>query len=230
MYILNGIHSQAAYTCHTSRGDSIVDYMLCNKQFPQVKHTNIQAYKISDHDLLETVIPITSAGHTQQTDETIPPETESTNGQSSRLSAEERASHPRKTTSAEDRRKIVKEKTYKWREGACLKEYGNSAATWKNHTSSPAFKAAFETVAAQFSNDNEVRSKKIEEFLLNEATVAGVVNVSEKRTAKNPNKWAKHFAPWFDTLCYTARTRYREAVKRNGKEHQHTKEMFKKYV
>jgi hypothetical protein len=176
------------------------------------------------------VIPITPAAHTPPTGESIPPETASTNAESAGLTAEERASHPRKTTSAEDRRQIVKEKSYKWIEGACLKEYGNSAATWKNHTSSPAFKAAFEKVAAQFSNDNELRSKKIEEFLLNEATVAGVVNVSQKRTAKNPNKWAKHFAPWFDTLCYTARTRYREAVKRNGKEHQHTKEMFKEYV
>jgi exonuclease III len=32
VYIINGIHSLAAYTCHTGRGESTVDYMLCNKQ------------------------------------------------------------------------------------------------------------------------------------------------------------------------------------------------------
>jgi hypothetical protein len=62
--------------------------------------------------------------------------------------------------------------------------------------------------------------------LLREATDAGVVKVSQKRTATNPNKWAKHFAPWFNTACHKARTRYREAVKRNGKEHRHTKLVF----
>lgn len=30
LYILNGIHSPATYTCHTGRGESTVDYILCN--------------------------------------------------------------------------------------------------------------------------------------------------------------------------------------------------------
>jgi exonuclease III len=30
LYILNGINSPAALTCHTGRGESTVDYMLCN--------------------------------------------------------------------------------------------------------------------------------------------------------------------------------------------------------
>jgi Endonuclease-reverse transcriptase len=31
LYILTGINSPAAFTCHTSRGESTVDYILCNK-------------------------------------------------------------------------------------------------------------------------------------------------------------------------------------------------------
>jgi endonuclease/exonuclease/phosphatase family metal-dependent hydrolase len=36
LYILNGIHSPAAFTCHTGRGESTVDYILCNKNYLQV--------------------------------------------------------------------------------------------------------------------------------------------------------------------------------------------------
>jgi len=33
LYILNGIHSLSAFTCHTGRGESTVDYILCNKHY-----------------------------------------------------------------------------------------------------------------------------------------------------------------------------------------------------
>ena len=127
--------------------------------------------------------------------------------------AAERASHPRKTSPAEDKIDNSSKKSYRWIEGTCLKEYGNSAAKWKAHTSMPVFKTAFEAITQEFAQDNDARSAKIELFLLEEATAAGVVTVSQKRTAKNPNKWAKHFAPWFNTNCHKARARYREAVK-----------------
>jgi hypothetical protein len=45
LFILNGIHSPAAFTCHTGRGESIVDYVLCNKSYLQVKHTTQQELK-----------------------------------------------------------------------------------------------------------------------------------------------------------------------------------------
>jgi hypothetical protein len=60
LYILNGIHSPAAFTCHTGRGESMVDYILCNKSYLQVKHTTQQEYKQTDHDLLFTHLPLTS--------------------------------------------------------------------------------------------------------------------------------------------------------------------------
>ena len=37
MYILNGINSPAAYTCHRSAGESTVDYLLCNGATLQIK-------------------------------------------------------------------------------------------------------------------------------------------------------------------------------------------------
>jgi hypothetical protein len=50
-----------------------------------------------------------------------------------------------------------------------------------------------------------LRSTRLEEFLLARATRAGVLAVSSKRTAKNPNKWVKHLAPWYDARCKDAR-------------------------
>jgi hypothetical protein len=134
--------------------------------------------------------------------------------------------HPRNTTTAEEKRNSEEKKSYRWREGECLKDYGNSAKKWEAHTSSPKFAAAFTAIQTKYAQDNDVRTKKIEEFLLTEATAAGVVTVTHKKKAKNPNKWAKHFAPWFNTSCHKARTNYREAVKPNGRMHAHTVSRF----
>jgi hypothetical protein len=38
----------------------MVDYILCNKSYLQVKHTTQQEYKQTDHDLLFTHLPMTS--------------------------------------------------------------------------------------------------------------------------------------------------------------------------
>jgi hypothetical protein len=59
-YILNGIYSPAAFTCHTGRGESTVDYFLCNQVQFQVHHIPQAQLKISDHDLLIAHIPIVS--------------------------------------------------------------------------------------------------------------------------------------------------------------------------
>ena len=75
------------------------------------------------------------------------------------------------------------------------------------------FATEFRAILTAYENDNDLRSTKLEEFLLVEATRAGVLAVSTKRTAKNPNKWAKHLAPWYDARCKEARARYRAAVK-----------------
>jgi hypothetical protein len=50
------------------------------------------------------------------------------------------------------------------------------------------FAAEFRAILTAYEDDNDLRSAKLEEFLLAEATRAGVLAVSSKRTAKNPNK------------------------------------------
>lgn len=63
LYILNGIHTPATYTCHTSRGNSTIDLILSNTMAIQVHTEPSQTYKISDHDLVYTYLPL-SVPHT----------------------------------------------------------------------------------------------------------------------------------------------------------------------
>ena len=102
--------------------------------------------------------------------------------------------------------------SYRWVEGTCLKEYGTSAATWKQHTATPEFEAKFEAILQTFAEDNDLRSTQVEAFLLAEATSAGVLTATVKRTSLNPNRWEKHLAPWFTSTCRAARASYRKAV------------------
>ena len=45
---------------------------------------------------------------------------------------------------------------------------------------------------------NDERADRVEQFLLDQATKAGVLEVSSThRKFTNPNKWDKHLAPWF---------------------------------
>jgi hypothetical protein len=95
---------------------------------------------------------------------------------------------------------------------------------WKAHTSTPEFQEAFTAIAQQYQEENETRATKIEEFLMKEATLAGVLKAYTRRTSRNPNKWAKHMAPWFNNCCKAARARYRAAAHQNGKAHPHTQD------
>jgi hypothetical protein len=108
LYILNGIHSPAAYTWHKSRGESTVDYILCSKLSIKVTHTPLQACKITDHCLMFTTLPMGQASACPPAQSGVPspaiPETATASG----------GSAPDHTT-------------YQWVEGSSLKEYGTSA-------------------------------------------------------------------------------------------------------
>jgi hypothetical protein len=121
-------------------------------------------------------------------------------------------------------------KRYKWIEGESLKEYSASAHKWKAHTSTQEFADAFIEIINTYAEDNELRSERVEDFLLAEATAAGVLHVTSTRPPTNPNRWAKHLAPWFNGKCKEARARYRLAVKNNGHMHAHTQEALKQFV
>lgn len=47
--------------------------------------------------------------------------------------------------------------------------------------------------------------------MIKEAVQAGVVKEIVNKKATNPNKWAKHMAPWYDMECRNARNNYRRA-------------------
>jgi hypothetical protein len=83
LYILNGIHNPAVYTCHTSRGNSTVDFILCNKQTLKIHTETSKTYQLSDHDLIYTYIPfnaekIQNRVPKNTTDPTTPPTTSPT--------------------------------------------------------------------------------------------------------------------------------------------------------
>ncbi len=73
-----------------------------------------------------------------------------------------------------------------------------SARKWKEHTATQEFAEAFTNVSEQYKEDNETRSEKIEQFLIEQALAARVARQKIKRIAANPNRWAKHLAPWYN--------------------------------
>lgn len=102
LYILNGIYSPATFTCHTSRGESTVDYILCNKLVLQINHTPLQASNITDHDLLTTLLPLPNDVRTlppagQPTCGAIPSSSSNKGPQ-----ATQRVGHPRNTASEDE--------------------------------------------------------------------------------------------------------------------------------
>jgi hypothetical protein len=54
-------------------------------------------------------------------------------------------------------------------------EYMESVRKWKLHSNMDSFTSEFNGIIAQFSYDNNTRSRKIEEFLIREAKKAGVI-------------------------------------------------------
>ena len=56
------------------------------------------------------------------------------------------------------------------------KEYMDSIHKWKIHSSSSSsFSKSFDAITDRYKEDNELRTIKIEEFLIQEAKTAGVV-------------------------------------------------------
>jgi hypothetical protein len=155
LYILNGINSPATYTCHTGRGESTVDYILCNKVVLQINHTSLQAINITDHDLLTTYIPITND------ERTPPPCGQPTCGANTPASltegpqAAQRVGHPRNSSPENAAEHSNKNRTYRWIEGECLQEYSKSATKWKQHTDTIEFTDAFQSIIQANTEDNE---------------------------------------------------------------------------
>jgi hypothetical protein len=65
---------------------------------------------------------------------------------------------------------------YRWRTGDSLQKYGTSAKTWNAYSSTDEFKAAFTAIIDDESITNDIRLDRVEEFLIDQATTAGVVD------------------------------------------------------
>jgi hypothetical protein len=90
------------------------------------------------------------------------------------------------------------QRRYRWHKGDCLANYAHSANVWTAVTSTEEFALAFRAIIEDTSISNDDRSARAEQFLLDQATAAGVVEVTTThREFTNPNKWDKHLAPWF---------------------------------
>ena len=58
---------------------------------------------------------------------------------------------------------------------------------------------------------------------------AGVVKAIQIKQYKNPNRWAKHLAPWFNMICKDARRTYKELKRQYGKKHGKTRAAYKTF-
>ena len=77
---------------------------------------------------------------------------------------------------------------YRWRTGDCLANYGSSARIWTEFSSTDEFAAGFTAIIVDEGMINDIRAAKVEEYLLEQATKAGVLDVtSTRRTFTNPN-------------------------------------------
>ena len=61
-----------------------------------------------------------------------------------------------------------------------------SAQKWKEHTASQEFAEAFKRVSEQYKKDNEMRSAKIEDFLIEQALAVGVVKKKKNTYRSKP--------------------------------------------
>jgi hypothetical protein len=112
------------------------------------------------------------------------------------ISIEQTANSSKKATAHQTSKK------YRWKTGDCLATYGISANKWREFTSTDEFAVAFMAIVEDDKVSNDVRADRVEQFLLEQATKAEVVDVSSThREFTNPNKWDKHMAPWFSSTC-----------------------------
>jgi hypothetical protein len=118
---------------------------------------------------------------------------------------------------------------YKWITGDSLNDYSKSARTWRAHTATMEFTAAFKDIEHRFAHDNDIRAEQIEEFMIAEAVATGVMTKKAVRVNKNPNKWEKHMAPWYTAECKAAKQKYVRCRKAHGSASPPARQAFKEY-
>jgi hypothetical protein len=111
---------------------------------------------------------------------------------------------------------------YKWREGTTVGDYADAAIQWGKYTEEPDFISRFTAHIQDTTCTNDARAAAVENFLLEEAIAAGVVQKVELTLPRNPNKWGKKLAPWFTEECREAKRALTQARRTYGRGHPHT--------
>jgi hypothetical protein len=186
----------APFTCTTSRGSSTVDYILSSNITMRTTTDSDITRKLSDHALLCTHVLLTCPDLVRSDFSLFSLDTITgrRDDDTPHTTPEATTPQPRantQTPTTPQTSPANRKKRFTWIGGEDTVEYMRSANVWKAHTSTDQFATRFKEITDEFRDDNELKTTRVEDFLLEEAITAGVVKAIETRTAKNPNRWAK---------------------------------------
>jgi len=88
----------------------------------------------------------------------------------------------------------------------------------------------FKKITNDAKMNNEDRAAAVEEFLLKAAINAGVVKEIKITIPRNPNKWGKTLAPWYNDICREAKWEMGRARREHGKRHDSSIAATKRYL
>ena len=94
---------------------------------------------------------------------------------------------------------------YKWAEGTDVRNYTKSATSWQEFTQRPEFTNDLQALVNDNTCSNDDRAAAVEKYILNKAVETGVVKEFKFTQPRNPNKWGKTLAPWFNDKCKEAK-------------------------
>jgi hypothetical protein len=89
----------------------------------------------------------------------------------------------------------------------------HSAHKWQEFTGKPEFMEKFTAAVRDKQKSNEDRAAAVEKLVLEQAIEAGVVKKIQITQPRNPNKWGKTLAPWFNDTCREAKRELAEMKK-----------------
>jgi hypothetical protein len=186
----------APFTCTTSRGSSTVDYILSSNITMRTTTDLDITRNLSDHALLCTHVLLTCPDLVRSDFSLFSLDTITgrRDDDTPHTTPEATTPQPRANTQTPitpQTSSANRKKRFTWIGGEDTVEYMRSANVWKAHTSTDQFATRFKEITDEFRDDNELKTTRVEDFLLEEAITAGVVKAIATRTAKNPNRWAK---------------------------------------